>query len=212
MDADPRAVAPPAPEEALRFLADGAVPGLASPTEDERVAFARACLALDAFKEKAWPHLACFVDASNVARRQRVAAHETNAPKARLADLDAAVAALRKLRYVPIVVSDANLFQLLDQPYEWQRRYTQFPHSVAKGRQADSILLHALRRLPEAACVTNDRFSKPDELRDFPDVLADRARFFRHRWEGDAPSFHGDDGRPMPGALRRLARRVAGAR
>ncbi len=197
----------PTDDEALRFLETGEVPGVAAPTEDERVAFARECLKSVAFKEKAWPHFACFVDASNVARRRAVAAHEVNAPKARLADLDAVVDALRKLRYVPFVVSDANLFQLIDEPYEWQRKYSQYPHSVAKGRQADSILLHALRRLPEAACVSNDRFSKPDEQRDFGDVLARPLVFYRHRWEGDAPSFVGPDGAPMPGALRRLARR-----
>jgi hypothetical protein len=132
-----------------------------------------------------------------------------NAPKASLADLDAVVAALRKLRYVPFVVSDANLFQLIDEPYEWQRKYTQYPHSVAKGRQADNVLLNALRRLPEAACVSNDRFAKPDERRDYADVLDAPLRFYRHAWEGDAPSLVAPDGSPMPGALRRLARRFS---
>jgi hypothetical protein len=198
----------PTDEEALRFLASGEVPGLAAPTEDERVAFARACLGSVAFKEKAWPHFACFVDASNVARRRPVAPHEVNAPKARLADLDAAVAALKALRYVPFVVSDANLFQLVDEPYEWQRKYSAYPHSVAKGRQADNILLNGLRRLPEAACVSNDRFAKPDEQRDYADVLARPLTFYRHVWAGDAPAFVAADGTPMPGALRRMARRV----
>lgn len=201
----------PTDDEALRFLETGEVPGVAAPDEDARVAFARECLKSRAFKEKAWPHFACFVDASNVARRRQVAVHEVNAPKARLADLDAAVEALKKLRYVPFVVSDANLFQLIDDPYGWQARYTQYPHSVAKGRQADNILLNALRRLPEAACVSNDRFSKPDERRDYGDVLAQALTFYRHRWDGDVPSFQADDGTPMPGALRRMARRI-GAR
>jgi hypothetical protein len=196
-------------EDALRFLETGEVPGLAAPTEDERVAFARTCLALESFKTKAWPHFACFVDASNVARRKPVAVHEVNAPKASLADLDAVVAALKPLRYVAFVVSDANLFQLIDQPYEWQRKYTAYPHSVAKGRQADNIMLNALRRLPEAACVSNDRFSKPDERRDYGDVLDAPMRFYRHAWEGDKPSFVDPAGAPMPGALRRLARRFS---
>jgi hypothetical protein len=197
----------PTDDEALRFLEKGDVPGLAAPTEDERVAFARECLQSAPFKEKAWPHFACFVDASNVARRRQVAVHEVNAPKARLADLDAVVDALKKLRYVAFVVSDANLFQLIDEPYEWQRKYSQYPHSVAKGRQADNIMLNALRRLPEAACVSNDRFSKPDEQRDYGDVLAQPMTMYRHRWEGDAPTFVAPDGTPMPGALRRMARR-----
>lgn len=191
----------------LRFLETGEVPGLEAPDEDARLAFLRACLKERAFKEKAWPHFACFVDASNVARRQRVAAHEVNAPKARLADLDAVAAALKALRYVPVVVSDANLFHLMDEPYEYQRKYTQFPHSVSTGRQADKVVLHALRRLPEAVCVTNDRFAKPDEQRDFADVLAEPARFYRHRWDDDAPRFVDAQGEPMPGALRRLVRR-----
>src|SRR5206468_5530606 len=100
------------------------------------------------------------------------------------------------------VVSDANLFQLIDEPYEWQRKYSQYPHSVAERRQADSIVLHALRRLPEAACVTNDRFSKPDEARDFPDVLALRECFYRHAWDGDAPRLVALEGAPMPDAPR----------
>jgi hypothetical protein len=203
-----RRVETPSDEDALAFLATGSVPGAASPTEDARVAFARACLKVPAFKEKAWPHFACFVDASNVARRRPIPASATNEPKARLADIDAVVDALRKLRYAPIVVSDKNLFQLIDEPYEYQRKYTQRPHSVAERMQADTIVLRALRRLPEAAVVTNDRYSKPDEARDFADVLALRDCYYRHRWEGDAVSFHAPDGAPMPGALRRLARRM----
>lgn len=199
--------APPTDEDALAFLKSGQVPGVEAPTEDERVEFAKRCLKVRAFKEKAWPHFACFVDASNVARRRPVAAHETTAPKARLADLDAVVDALRRLRYVPFVVSDANLFRLIDEPYEFQRKYTEYPHSVAERRQADNVMLHALRRLPEAACVTNDRFSKPDEVRDYGDVLALPLCFYRHRWDDDAPRFEAPDGTPMPGALRRLARR-----
>ena len=194
-------------EDALLFLEKGAVPGVAAPTEDECVAFARRCLQVPAFKEKAWPHFACFVDASNVARHRPVPAYASNAPKARLADVDAVVEGLRKLRYAPIVVSDRNLFQLIDEPYEYQRKYTQRPHSVAEGMQADTIVLRALRKLPEAACVTNDRYSKPDEVRDFPDVLALRDCFYRHHWAGDAVSFTAPDGTPMPGALRRLAGR-----
>lgn len=197
----------PDAEEALRFLREGAVPGVDAPTEDQRVEFLRACLKVPEFKEKAWPHFACFIDASNVARRRQVAIHLTSEAKARLADLDAVVEALRKLRYVPIVVSDANLFQLMDDPYEFQRKYTSYPHSVAQRRQADNILLNALRRLPEAACVTNDRFSKPDEARDYPDVLALKDCFWRHRWEGDEPRLVSPAGDPMPGALRRFARR-----
>jgi hypothetical protein len=203
----PRDVDPPSDEEALAFLATGAVPGLAKPTPEERLAFLRRCLKVTAFKEKAWPHFACFVDASNVARRRPVAAHEVNAPKARLADLDAVVGALRGLRYVPFVVSDANLFQLIDEPYEFKRKYTAYPHSVAERRQADNVLLHALRRLPEAACVSNDRFSKPDEVRDYADVLARPQGFYRHRWEGDAPRLVTPAGEPMPDALRRFAQR-----
>lgn len=198
----------PSSEDALLFLKTADVPGIEEPTEDDRVAFARAALKVQAFKEKAWPHFACFVDASNVARRQQVEIWKVNEPKAKLADLDAVVAALRKLRYVPIVVSDANLFQLMDRSYEFQEKYTKYPHSVAERRQADNILLHALRRLPEAACLTNDRFSKPDEVRDFGDVL-ESADFYRHRWEGDAPALVTPQGAPMPGALRRLARRLA---
>lgn len=198
---------PPAEKEALAFLETGAVPGLAQPTREARLAYLRRCLALDAFKRKAWPHFACFVDASNVARRRPVPAHEVNAPKARLADLDAVVAALKALRYVPIVVSDANLFQLIDDPYGFQARYTEYPHSVAQRRQADNVLLNALRRLPEAACVTNDRFSKPDEVRDYADVLARRDGFYRHRWDGDAPRLAAPDGSPMPDARTRLVLR-----
>ena len=200
---------PPSDDEALAFLAAGVVPGLAAPSEDERVAFLRRCLKVVAFKEKAWPHFACFVDASNVARRRPVPAHEVNAPKARMADLDAVVEALRKLRYVPFVVSDANLFQLIDDPYAFKAKYTTYPHSVAERRQADNILLHALRRLPEAACVSNDRFSKPDEARDYADVLARPQGFYRHRWEGDEPRLVTPEGQPMPDALRRFARRWA---
>lgn len=194
---------PPSPEVALSFLATGARPEGVSARE-----LVRACLKVREFKEKAWPHFACFVDASNVARRRPVPVHETMTPKARVADLDAAVEALRKLRYVPFVISDANLFHLIDEPYEWKRKYTEYPHSVAAGRQADSIVLRALRKLPEAACVTNDRFSKPDEARDFADVLALEGCFFRHRWEGDAPSFVSREGGPMPDALTRLAMRL----
>lgn len=201
------ASAVPTDDEALRFLETGEVPGVAAPTEDERLAFLKTCLKLDAFKAKAWPHFVCFVDASNVARRNPPPIHEVNAPKASLADLDAAVEALRKLRYVPFVVSDANLFQLIDRPYEYQKKYTEYPHSVAQRRQADNILLNALRRLPEAACVSNDRFAKPDELRDYGDVVARPLTFYRHRWEGDVPSFVDKDGAPMPGAHRRFARR-----
>lgn len=207
----PRSESAPQPAvedaEALAFLATGALPGVAAPTVAERAAFARRCLANRAFKEKAWPHFVCFVDASNVARHRRVAAHETNAAKARLADLDAVVAALKALRYVPFVVSDANLFQLIDEPYEFQRKYTQYPHAVAERRQADNIVLQGLRRLPEAACVSNDRFSKPDEARDFDDVLRLPRCFYRHRWEGDTPFLVAPDGSPMPAALERLARR-----
>lgn len=199
----------PGAEEALAFLATGAVPGAAEPAFEERLAYLKRCLRVTAFKEKAWPHFACFVDASNVARRRPVPVHEVNAPKASLADLDAAVAALRKLRYVPFVISDANLFRLIDEPYEYQRRYTQYPHSVAERRQADNIILNALRRLPEAACVTNDRFSKPDEVRDYGDVLALRGTFYRHRWTADdAPHFVDPHGAPMPDALTRLAARL----
>jgi hypothetical protein len=201
-------VDPPSDADALAFLETGAVPGLAEPTVEDRLAYLKRCLKVTAFKEKAWPHFACFVDASNVARRRPVPVHEVNAAKASLADLDAAVAELRRLRYVPFVVSDANLFRLIDEPYEWQRKYTQYPHSVAERRQADNIILHALRRLPEAACVSNDRFSKPDELRDYGDVLALQGTFFRHRWEGDAPRFVAPGGEPMPDALRRLAARL----
>lgn len=193
----------PTPEAALAFLATGARPAGTSARD-----FVRACLKVREFKEKAWPHFACFVDASNVARRRPVPVHAVTAPKARLADLDAAVDALRKLRYVPFVVSDANLFHLIDEPYEYKRKYTEYPHSVAERRQADSIVLRALRKLPEAACVTNDRFSKPDELRDFGDVLALEGCFFRHRWDEDTPSFLAREGERMPDAITRLATRL----
>lgn len=199
----------PTVEETLRFLETGEVPGTASPSPEQRVAFLRAALRVATFKEKAWPHFVCFVDASNVARRRPLPAHEVNAPKARLADLDAVVDALRRLRYVPFVVSDANLFQLIDEPYEFKRKYTTYPHAVAERRQADNILLNALRRLPEAACVSNDRFSKPDEVRDYGDVLARPQGFYRHRWDGDAPLLVTPDGSPMPDALRRFASRWA---
>lgn len=192
---------------AIRFFETGAVPKLDAPTEDERVAFARECLKARAFKERVWPHLVCFVDASNVARRRQVEVWKVNEPKAKLADLDAVVDALKRLRYVPIVVSDANLFQLMDRSYEFQERYTKYPHSVAERRQADNILFQGLRKLPEAACLTNDRFSKPDEVRDFADVTKVADRFYRHHWDGDTPSFVADDGQPMPGALRRFVRR-----
>lgn len=189
----------PSPDLALAYLRGEARP----PESVSGREFVRACLKLREFQEKAWPHLACFVDASNVARRRPVPVHEVNTPKARLADLDAVVAALRKLRYIPIVVSDANLFHLIDDPYEWKRKYGEYPHSVAAGRQADNIMLRALRKLPEAALVSNDRFSKPDEVRDFADVLALKDCFYRHRWEGDTPSFPG-----MPDAHARLAARL----
>lgn len=190
----------PSEADALLFLEKGAVPAGATPRD-----FVRACLKVPAFKDKVWPHFACFVDASNVARRRPVPVHEVNTPKARIADLDAVVEEARRLRYIPIVVSDANLFQLIDEPYEWQRKYTEYPHSVAKGRQADTIVLRALEKLPEAACVTNDRFSKPDELRDFGHVLARKDTFYRHAWDGDKPTLVG-----MPHAHERLARRLAG--
>lgn len=198
---------PPTDADALAFLTSGTVPGHEKPTPAERRAFLLRCLQSTAFKEKAWPHFVCFVDASNVARRRPVPAHEVNTPKARLADLDATVAALKKLKYVPFVVSDANLFRLIDEPYEYQRKYTQYPHSVAERRQADNILLRALQRLPEAACVTNDRFSKPDELRDFPDVLASKDCFYRHRWDGDEVRFESPDGALMPDSRTRFAAR-----
>lgn len=197
----------PSDDEALTFLRDGKVPGLAEPTLPERRAFLLRCLQSVPFKEKAWPHFVCFVDASNVARRRPVPAHEVNTPKARLADLDATVAALKKLKYVPFVVSDGNLFRLIDEPYEYQRKYTQYPHSVAERRQADSIMLRALQRLPEAACVTNDRFSKPDEARDFPDVLALKDCFYRHKWDGDDVRFESPDSAPMPDSRTRFAAR-----
>lgn len=193
----------PTPEEALRFLDEGALPEGAEP-----LAFLKGCTRLPEFRAKAWPHFACFVDASNVARRRPVPVHEVNTPKGRLADIDAVVAALKKLRYVPIVVSDASLFHVLDDPYGWQERYTKYPHSVARGQAADTVVLRALRGLPEAACVTNDRFSKPDEVRDFADVLATPRCFYRHRWTEDAPSFVAPDGTPMPGALARLSLRL----
>lgn len=192
---------PPSEADALAFLATGAIGGAAA-DERARRAYAAACLKVPAFKAKVWPHFACFVDASNIARRKPVPVHEVNTPKASLADLDAAVEALRKLRYVPIVVSDGNLFQLIDRPYEWKEKYTNYPHSVAEKRQADSIVLRALRELPEAACLTNDRFSKPDELRDFPDVLARKECFYRHAWKDDVPQLD------MPDALTRLSRRL----
>lgn len=188
----------PSPDDALALLAEGSSASL-----EERRAKVRACLKVREFKEKAWPHFACFVDASNVARRRPIPIHEVNTPKARLDDLDAVVEELRRLRYVPFVVSDGNLFQLIDRPYEWQQKYTKYPHSVAERRQADSIVLRALRKLPEAACVTNDRFSKPDELRDFPDVLALDDCFYRHAWDGDKPVLVG-----MPDAITRLAARL----
>lgn len=201
-------LATPTDDEALAFLETGRIPSAPSADEDARVAFARACLKSRAFKERAWPHFACFVDASNVARRRQVEIWKVNEDKAKLADLDAAVEALRKLRYVPIVVSDSNLFRLMDRPYEYKEKYTSYPHSVAERRQADNIILHALRRLPEAACLTNDRFSKPDELRDFGDVL-ESAEFFRHRWDDEGHvRVVARDGAPAPGALRRLARRL----
>lgn len=187
----------------MAFLGSGVRPPAVSARDH-----LRACLRVREFKEKAWPHFACFVDASNVARRRRVAVHEVTAPKARLADLDVVVETLRRLRYVPFVVSDGNLFQLIDEPYEWKRKYTEYPHSVAQRRQADSIVLRALRKLPEAACVTNDRFAKPDELRDFGDVLVLDGCFFRHRWDGDVPGFESREGDPMPDALSRLAARL----
>lgn len=193
-------VDPPSEEAALAFLREGTTPAGREARE-----FLRACLKLPAFKEKVWPHFACFVDASNVARRRLVPAHEVNTPKARLADLDAVVEEARRLRYIPIVVSDANLFQLIDEPYEWQRKYGSYPHSVARGRQADTIVLRALEKLPEAACVTNDRFAKPDERRDFAHVLGRADVFYRHGWEGDRPVLM-----DMPHAHERLVRRLQG--
>ncbi|HUR68903.1 MAG TPA: hypothetical protein VM370_06620 [Candidatus Thermoplasmatota archaeon] len=193
---------PPTPDAALSFLKTGKIDGAPADLAARR-AYLNRCLRVREFKEKAWPHFACFVDASNVARRKPVPVHEVNTPKARLADLDAVVDELRRLKYVPFVVSDGNLFQLIDRPYEWQAKYTKYPHSVAERRQADSIVLRALRELPEAACVTNDRFSKPDEARDFPDVLALRDCFYRHSWADDIPTLIG-----MPDALTRLATRL----
>ncbi|HET6405976.1 MAG TPA: hypothetical protein VFH78_15135 [Candidatus Thermoplasmatota archaeon] len=193
----------PSEAEALAFLERGELPEGVAPRD-----MVRASLKVPAFKAKVWPHFACFVDASNVARRRPVPAHEVNTPKARLADLDAVVEEARRLRYVPIVVSDANLFQLIDEPYEWQRKYSQYPHSVAKGRQADTIVLRALEKLPEGACVTNDRFAKPDERRDFAHVLDMPDTFYRHAWDAEAPRLVAPDGSPMPHAHDRLARRL----
>lgn len=196
-------IEPAAESDALAFLEGGIVPGVDAPTAEDRIAFLRRALKVAAFKERAWPHFACFVDASNVARRRRVDVTETTVPKARLADLDAVVDLLRKKRYVPLVVSDGNLFQLMDDPYAFRTKYMGKPHSVAERRQADGIVLQALKRLPEAACVSNDRFSKPEEQRFYAEVVATRD-FYRHRWDGDEVRLESPDGNEMPGAFRRM--------
>jgi len=194
-------------DEHRAFLATGAVPGLPSPTFEDRLAYARAGLKDASFKKLAWPHFACFVDASNVARWDPPPTAKVNEPKAKLWRLVACENALRKLGYVPIMVSDGNLFHLMDEPYEYQKRYTQYPHSVAKGFQADRIVLRALRDLPEAAVVSRDRFDKPSDVKDFADVLVDRRAFFAFRFdEHDAIHlFRGSE--PMPRATARLAAR-----
>lgn len=192
------------------FLATGAVPGEDAPDVEARVAFIRASLKDPAFKKLAWPHFACFVDASNVARWDPPALGKVNEPKAKLWRLQRCEEALRKLGYVPIMVSDGNLFHLMDDPYGYKERYTEYPHSVAKGRQADRIVLRALQKLPEAACVTRDRFDKPEEVQDFPDVLADRSKFYAYRFDDDGAIHLHRGGSPMPSAARRLAARWNG--
>lgn len=189
------------------FLRDGAVPGVEKPTSDDRLAYLRASLKDVEFKKKAWPHFACFVDASNVARFDPPPVHKVNEPKAKLWRLEKCEAALRKLGYVPIMVSDGNFGRLMDEPFRFDDLYAKPPHSVAKGYQADRILLRALRELPEAACVTRDRFDKPEDKEHFAEVLVDRSKFWMFRFDeaGEIRFFRGETA--MPSAARRLASR-----
>ena len=197
----------PTPAEHGFFLATGAVPGVEAPTFEDRLAYVRANLKDVAFKKRAWPHFACFVDASNVARWDPPPVHKVNEPKAKLWRLERCEAALRKLGYVPIMVSDGNLGKLMDEPFRYDDLYTKPPHSVAKGYQADRIVLRALRELPEAACVTRDRYDKPEDREHFAAVLEDRSKFFMFRFDADGAIhfFRGET--PMPSAARRLAAR-----
>lgn len=195
------------------FFATGAVPGIERPTVEDRLTFIRASFPDERFKKLAWPHFAAFVDASNVARANPPPIHKVNEPKARLEYLEIADAALRKLGYIPIFVSDGSLFHLIDQPYKFREKYGEYPHSIGKGRSADNIVLHALRRLPEAIVVTRDRYDKPDEVRDFADVLGDRSKFYRWRFNEDFSAIEfrqRETDAPLASARRRLAQRWMG--
>lgn len=191
------------------FFETGSVtgkPGDAS-TPEERFAFVKAHWKDVEFRKLAWPWCAAFVDASNVARWERPEVHETTKDAAQVKWLVACEEGLRKLGYVPIMVSDGNLRHLVDEPWTFQERYSKYPHATATGQKADFVLLRAMRDLPEAIGVSRDRFMNERERALYGDVLADRERFYAYRFdEAGVHFFRGDD--PLRHAARRLAARV----
>lgn len=196
------------------FFESGSVTGnpADASTLEERLAFIRDHRAEESFKRRAWPHFTAFVDASNVARWDSPKVWEVNEDKAKVRYLLACDAALRKLGYIPLMVSDANLRHLIDEPWTFLEKYGKYPHSTSTGRKADYVVLRALRSLPEAICVSRDRYQSPDELKEWPDVLADRSRFWAYRFEDDGAIrfFRGEDA--LAPASRRLAAKLAPSR
>ncbi len=192
------------------FFSAGSVKGdeAAPASAPERLAFIKAHWKDEAFRRRAWPFVAAFVDASNVARWDRPAVHEVTKDKAQVRWLVRADEELRRLAYVPVMVSDANLVHIIDEPWTFTERYGKYPHVATPGQKADNVVLRALRSLPEAVCVTRDRFGGPDEQRAYPDVLSEPSRFFAYRFEDDGAVrfFRGDE--PLPHAARRMAERV----
>lgn len=192
------------------FFESGSVTGdrKAAAPFDDRLAFVRANWKDPEFRKRAWPYCAAFVDASNVARWDRPAVHEVTRDKAQVKWLIGVEDALRKLAYIPVMVSDANLIHMVDEPWTFKDRWGKYPHTQTPGQKADNVVLRALRSLPEAVCISRDRFRSPDEQKAYPDVLADRSRFYAFRFddEGRAHFFSGEDA--LPHAARRIAAAV----